>query len=104
MELAGLQLPDHLQGVSFVPSLGNPDISTKDAVFPRWKTADSIRTERYYYTEWRNKGNKVIANTLYDHQLDPDECVNVAGHPDYADITKELSLRLEQHIEKTGKP
>ena len=99
-ELAGLQLPDHLQGVSFAPTLKDPNASTKDAVFPRWKKGDSIRTDRYYYTEWRDKQNKVIAKMLYDHQQDPDERINFADHPNYADISSVLSSRLKQHIQE----
>jgi arylsulfatase A-like enzyme len=104
VELAGLQLPGHLQGVSFVPALKDPGVATKDAVFPRWKKGDSIRTDRYYYTEWRDKQNKVVAKMLYDHQQDPDERINVAENPEYEKVIAGLSLRLAQHIVEAGKP
>jgi hypothetical protein len=35
---------------------------------------------------------------LYDHLNDPDERTNVAGQPDYAEVVKDLSSRLEMHI------
>ena len=99
VELAGLPLPAHLQGDSFKPMLDDPDVVVKDAVFPRWKNADSIRTDRFYYTEWRNKQGKVTARMLYDHQNDPQENNNVAEQPEYGIIRSELSERLEKHIQ-----
>jgi len=50
-ELCNLNLPDHLEGKSFVPLLDNPDLSWKEAVFSRYKDGDSIKTDRYRYTE-----------------------------------------------------
>jgi len=99
VELAGMSLPAHLQGDSFKPMLENPDIAVKDAVFPRWKNGDSIVTDRYYYTEWRNKQGMVIARMLYDHQNDPQENNNVAEQAEYAIIKSELSSRLATHIQ-----
>jgi arylsulfatase A-like enzyme len=99
VELAGMPLPGHLQGDSFKPMLEDPDIAVKDAVFPRWKTGDSIVTDRYYYTEWRNKQGKVIARMLYDHQNDPQENNNVAEQAEYGIIRSELSSRLATHIQ-----
>jgi arylsulfatase A-like enzyme len=98
VELAGLPLPGHLQGNSFKPILMDTGVTTNEAVYPRWKNGDSIRTSRYYYTEWRNQQGKVTARMLYDHLNDPDERTNVAGQPDYAEVVKDLSSRLEMHI------
>lgn len=102
VELAGMPLPGHLQGDSFKPMLENPDIAVKDAVFPRWKNGDSIRTDRYYYTEWRNKQGKVTARMLYDHQTDPQENNNVAEQAEYGILRAELSQRLAKHIQSTA--
>lgn len=102
VELSGLSFPDHLDGTSFVPTLKEPGVRTKDAVYPRWKDGDSIRTDRFYYTEWRDKQGKVVARMLYDHYNDPDERVNIAEQPEQAIVVSELSLKLEQHIQKTA--
>ena len=96
-ELAGLDTPEHVQGESFYKLLNDPALPGKQAVFPRWKNADSIRTDRYYYTEWRNNAGKVIARMLYDHQNDPSETVNLAESPDYAVAVRELSTQLAKH-------
>jgi arylsulfatase A-like enzyme len=99
VELAGLPLPEHLQGKSFTAALENPAAKLKEAVYPRWQNSDSIRTDRYYYTEWRNKEGEVTARMLYDHQEDPDERYNLAGLEEQAILVAELSRKLEEHIE-----
>jgi arylsulfatase A-like enzyme len=98
VELAGLSNPAHLQGKSLVPMLTNPVGKGKQAVFPRWKNADSIRTDRYFYTEWRNKQGRVTARMLYDHEKDPDETINVAAEAAYAQAVDDLSARLANHM------
>jgi arylsulfatase A-like enzyme len=97
-ELAKLSTPDHVQGESFRGLLDNPGKAGKPAVFLRWKNADSIRTEQYFYTEWRDKKGRVVANMLYDHDKDPSETVNLADERDYAVAVKELSRELAAHI------
>jgi arylsulfatase A-like enzyme len=97
-ELLSLPPPEHLEGESFRTALTAATAAGKEAVFPRWKNSDSIRTERYYYTEWRNPGGEIIARMLYDHAVDPDERSNVAEEPGYADIVASLSARLRKHL------
>ena len=98
VELAGLPMPGHLQGESFSAALQNPADSLKKAVFPRWQNSDSIRTGRYYYTEWRNPGGDVVARMLYDHLNDPAELNNVAEDSSYSIVVSQLSEALKTHI------
>ncbi|MFW6157958.1 MAG: sulfatase, partial [Planctomycetota bacterium] len=70
-ELAGLPLPEHLDGTSFVPLMDDPDAAWKDAAFCRYQAGDSIRTDRYLYTEWTDDEGERTARMLYDHELDP---------------------------------
>jgi len=71
-ELCGLDVPENLEGCSFVPLLNNPEKSWKKAafsVYPRGPIMGySMYTQNYRYTEWRNKktGN-VEQCELYDH-------------------------------------
>lgn len=94
-DLAGIEKPNHLEGKSFVPVLDKPSMDWKKAVFGRYKLGDSIRTDRYLYTEWKNKKGERTASMLYDHKVDPDENNNVAGHPEYSDVVKRLSMELK---------
>jgi hypothetical protein len=44
------------------------------------------------------------AEELYDLRKDPDQIVNVAGRPEYAEIQRKLRARLEQWMKETGDP
>jgi len=94
-ELAGLPLPDHLEGTSFTPLMDDPDRTWKPAAFSRYHAADSIRTDRHLYTEWTDDGS-VTARMLYDHQADPDENVNISERPENAALVTELSAALRR--------
>ncbi len=97
--LTGMQTPSSVHGKSLLPMLKDPAERVNDAVYPRWQNADSIRTERYFYTEWRDQDNgKVIANMLFDHDKDPTETVNLADSPSHQTIVKTLHDKLVKHI------
>jgi len=100
-ELAGLPIPDGLEGTSFVPLLTDPARPWKQAAFSQYPRANymgyTMRTDRYRYTEWRwrRKGKpKETLRELYDHKLDPDENVNIAGRPQNAQLVKTLAAML----------
>lgn len=94
-ELAGIPLPGHLQGRSFVPLLENPSINWKQAVFSRYRGGESVTTERFSYTRW-DDGNHM----LYDHAKDPDENVNVVDNPEYAKVVERLLRHITNHTSK----
>ncbi len=98
-ELAGLDTPDHTQGSSFKALIDDPTSPGKPAVFPRWKNADSIRTDRYFYTEWRNPRREVTARMLFDHHEDPTETVNLAEDPAHAQVVEKLHKQLTAHVQ-----
>ena len=86
-EVAGLRLPNHLEGSSLKPLLENPNRSWKSAVFSQYPRkvgkqnlmGYSMRTDRYRFTRWveRDDHTKVAAEELYDHNSDPLENTNV---------------------------
>jgi len=100
-EVCGLKAPGHLEGLSMVPLLKNPELSWKKAVFsqyPRGKVMGySMRTKRFRYTEWKNRETgKVQARELYDHRKDPQENINAAARPEYKQDIQRLSQMLEK--------
>ena len=98
VDLVGLPQPKHLQGESLVPLLENPDQSFKEAIYSRFHKGESIKTDRYVYTEWIDPQNQeVYDRMLYDHELDPLENENVAEEPGYRKIREELSEKLTLH-------
>jgi arylsulfatase A-like enzyme len=94
-ELAGLELPIHLQGKSLVATMEDPDAIHKKAIFGRYHNGETVRTERFQYSEWNN-GDKM----LYDHKRDPNEDVNVVANPKYAKVAESLAMALVKHREK----
>ncbi len=93
-ELSDLPLPDHLAGTSMVPLLGRGAAEWKAAAFSRYQAGDSVRTDRYLYTEWTDREETVTARMLYDHEVDAAENRNVADLPENAELVEELAARL----------
>jgi len=94
-ELCGLPAPEHLEGKSFVPLLKNPNQQWKEAVYSRYFNGDSVKTDRYRYTQWRRKNGQVYARMLYDHKADPFENTNIAERPENKEVVRKLSNMLE---------
>ncbi len=97
-ELANLPAVEQVDGISLVPQLTVKGSKGKGEVFTRWKNSDTIRTNRYHYTEWRNKKDKVIARMLFDHENDQEELVNVSEQKEYTSVVTELSTKLLKQI------
>ena len=92
-EMAGLKLPDHLQGTSFVPVIANPDMQWKEGAISVWPLGRNdpeklimgycIQTDQYRYTEWtRESTGEVLAVDLFDHKNDPDENYSISNVPE----------------------
>jgi len=95
-ELCGLSLPGHLEGKSFVPLLKKPNLPWKQAVYSRYFNGDSVKTDRYRYTQWRRKNSQVYARMLYDHKVDLVENVNIAERPENRGVVEKLSRMLDE--------
>ncbi|MFW5693013.1 MAG: sulfatase [Thermoguttaceae bacterium] len=96
-ELAGLARPGHLHGTSFVPLLrGAETFAVGRAAVGRYGRGETIRTDRYRYTEYLTPDGRATDRMLYDHSDDPDETVNIAEQPDNEDVVDSLSRRLRE--------
>lgn len=94
-ELTAITVPGHLHGKSLVPLLRDPALPWKKAVFSRYFAADSVRTDRYLYTEWRGKTGVRYARMLYDHWEDPHEDKNIAELNEHESLVWRLSKMIE---------
>ncbi|MFH1738813.1 MAG: sulfatase [bacterium] len=95
-DLCSLPIPFQLDGASFVPVMKDPDSPGETAAFSRYQDGDSVRTDRYRYTEWRNDNGEVYARMLYDHHTDPAENVNISELPENRELIKQLSRMIQK--------
>ena len=102
--LAGLPIPDQVQGVSLVPWLEEPSKTSRIAAFStmaaplgRGKQAlgQSARNGRYRYIEWDGGKSGVM---LYDLIDDPHELKNLAGLPEHRPMQRRLKRLLAEHL------
>jgi len=97
--LAGLPLPDGLEGTSFVPLLDDPKTPWKESAISEYPKGGhrgfAMRTDRYRYVEWYDRAGQLADRELYDHQADPQENQNVAGKPENAALIERLAAELE---------
>lgn len=80
----------NLHGSSLIPLMKDPDAPWKPAAYTRYELGDSVRTERYAYTEFTNVQDEVVETMLYDLKYDPHENYNIVAY------NPELQERLSQ--------
>ena len=90
VELCQLPRPPHLEGLSLVPQLRDPN---------KPRTQPSITSSYFGNHSIRNRDWRLIvyedgARELYDHRTDPDEFHNLAKNPAHQAVIKELSQWL----------
>ena len=113
-ELAGIDVPDYLQGTSFVPLTTNPELNWKHATFSQFHrrpkvSADgkrymgySINTKKYHLISWYGWDSETgtrgdfKSNELYDKEFDRFETQNIADRLDMRDVIIKLSNQLSE--------
>ncbi len=99
-DLAGLPVEDHLQGVSLVAAIQQPEVPVKRVAFSQFsaggKRGYSMRAGKYRYTEWIDlKTGNVVDRILFNLESDPHETTNLATSAD-EDLRGDLSARLNR--------
>lgn len=98
--LAGIAVPETVQGRSFAALLDQPDQPFREAAYSRFTTGDAVITKRFSYTSYNNGK----AEMLYDLEKDPEENVNVAGNPKYKETVKKMASILKQRMAEAQQP
>ena len=111
-DLAGIEIPGHMEGTSFKPLLEDSARPWKRAAFSQYHqrpkvTPDGKRymgysmvTERYHLVEWHTWDNDqktagdLVARELYDNRADPEENQNLADRPEHVKLVQDLSRQL----------
>lgn len=100
LNLAGVDVPDSMQGSSLVPLLnGETQLDWREEFYaehlfnnPQIPKSEGIRTERYTLIDWFEHNYK----ELYDHHIDFDQIKNLVNDPHYTQILERLEKRTEQ--------
>ncbi len=101
-DLAKINAPDNLEGLSMVPLLTAPDRQWKEAAFAQFsrgkqRKGETVRTKDFRYTGWVDLKGTLIFQELYDHRTDPYELVNVAK-----DIAYKADVKRLDEMRKAG--
>lgn len=114
-DIAGIEKPNHLEGISTLPLFEDPVRPWKKAAFSRylrdWVNEETgqwhdglyrgltVRTDSFRYTEWHYvpAEDSIAAIELYDHVNDPGETKNVVGESKY-----KQAVRRHQRILADG--
>jgi arylsulfatase A-like enzyme len=107
LDLAGVKVPEQMQGKSILPLLhGQNEGWRKSFLFTYWPDLiyflpriTAVRTEKYLYSQTPDITG---IDELYDVQNDPAELVNLAENPKYALIKQQLAKELEALKKETG--
>ena len=92
-ELAGLEIPDHIEGTSLVPILQDPSKKSNRAVLSTNSFAfHAVSGDRFRYLRYRDGSEE-----LYDIQTDPNEWINLANDPKFAATKAELATWLPKY-------
>ncbi|WP_115460958.1 sulfatase family protein [Winogradskyella aurantiaca] len=102
LEVAGVPIPEDMQGRSLVPLLNSDTVEWRDALYYHYyeypgihmvKRHYGVRTERYKLIRFYYN---VEAWELYDLQTDPQELNNVYDTPEYAEVQTQMHDKLEE--------
>jgi arylsulfatase A-like enzyme len=72
-----------------------------------WTTNASLKYNIFaaWYSRWQPEpGDPRPAEELFDIENDPQEYINLADKPAYADIKSELAVRLDEWMKSTADP
>ncbi len=113
-DVAGLPIPEDMEGTSFKPLLEDANRPWKSAAFSQFHRAPRITpdggrymglsmvTDQYHYVEWRTWNHvtgvagDLAAVELYDQRSDPQENTNIAGLTEFQPIVERLSNQLHR--------
>lgn len=91
-DLAGIEIPESVDGVSIRPIIEDPKAKVRDVVMGYWNNRITIRDQRYRLSLYKNKEEQRIV--LFDHKKDPNESINVAEKS--PKIVTELMVKLKE--------
>ena len=96
-ELTGLPLPSQLEGESLVKRLKNPEKEEDDYAVSKFFAGVTLIEDKYFYTEFIDKNDSIVADMLYDHESDAEENINLSRRKEYEKVVKNMSSELRKN-------
>ncbi len=109
--LAGLAIPDCVQGKDIAPLMKDPAASVRKAILSQYPRSINgkpvmgytLRSIRYRYVKWiqmnyrqGERSGLLAATELYDYEKDPLETVNLAASPEHAAIVADFEAQFKE--------
>lgn len=93
-ELAGLEYSEHLQGLSLVSTLKNPEVKVRDMAFSVSQGGRTflLRTDQYAFIQYDEDAGSGME--FFDMEKDPKQYTNLVGDPDYAGVVIDFQEKL----------
>jgi len=88
-ELAGLPIPESVEGTSLLPILKNPKASVKKSALSFVSRGTSMRSSVWSYMKYKDGSEE-----LYDMKKDPRQFQNLAKSPQHSEILKKLRVQF----------
>ena len=99
VELCGLPKVEGLEGESLVPLLTNPKAKRSNpAISSLGPEYHSVKDENYSYINYGNGQEE-----LYDHNIDPQEWINIANDLNYAIVKERLKTFIPKDAQQPTK-
>ena len=112
-DLAGLEMPGHLQGSSFRKVLESNTAEWDEVAFSQYPRSSNIngravklmgysmRTPEYRITRWVNRDTGETMDTeIYDHRGTDPEMVNLAAREEHQELLMRLNGKLDESYTK----
>lgn len=108
-ELAGIDIPVHVEGKSISELFSGERREHKEAVFAHrrhiwhdrlqvYSEAQTVRTERYRFTRYLDKTGEAIFEELFDYDNDPEERINLCADSSSPHVPMQLVTELRQRL------
>jgi arylsulfatase A-like enzyme len=92
-DLAGLGIPESVEGKSLLPIIQGRSEAVRDVIFGAYRDVQRmVRTDRWKFIYYP----KIDRTQLFDLKADPDEIDDLSGSAKHARTLAQLRARLEQ--------
>jgi arylsulfatase A-like enzyme len=104
LDLAGLPIPDNMDGKSLLPLLDNPAGKVHDSILliNAWGNAPThslaVVTDEYKYINWPYDHEMEAAEELYQFSTDQYEMTNLVANPEYKAVLEQMHKRYDQSV------